>query len=657
VQYPAISAPVVGTVAVLAALAGVVEAVIRTARSGWVPVSDDAAIALRAHDMFTRHVPLVGMPSTLGAYAHGHAASHLGPLEFFALAPTYALSGRSPVGLLIGVLLVNAAAVIAIAWASNRIGGVRVLVFAMALIAFLAWGLGPLLGEIWNADVPLLPFAAFVVLAVAVGNRVLVALPWALLFGSFAVQAHLSYLGLVGIITLWTVGLAAWHGVRELRSTSGDARHAVVSRLRRIVVWSVVVVAACWWAPIVQQFTSSAGNLSAVASGFTSPSSSGGAAFGVHYVGLVVGLPPPFGKAPFDIAVGIRGHASAFDGVRFLFPWLVAVAGIVIATRRRAYGALATFATGAVTLFATTLTAVRTPVISGTTTALVYNMRWLWPAAIVFWFTVGLGAWQLFCRPSDVRGVHERGGERVGWPTAALCLVAVVIALWPRPGVPAASAADTRLTRLLAGRVVPALDGHGPYLLRSLGSSATITVVPGLAVDLERHGIGTYIDARPRPPIPPWGAQRVYTNQPIAGTIWVVSGNIKAPTVSARAIATATGATPAMEREAAQLRATILDAIGPGGVQLTAAGDRMASDPSRFPGHAAQLASVRSDPAAALDDGTLATLAAQHLVSLPDAAKDVIETYERLRPLVSTQWDATVFLDGPPADHAGVHGS
>ncbi|MCU1426716.1 MAG: hypothetical protein JWL83_716 [Actinomycetia bacterium] len=633
--------PCIGGIAVLAAVSGVVWAVVRAARIGWVPGADDAAIALRTQDVFSRHLPLLGMPSTLGVYAHGHPASHPGPLEFFALASPYALFGRSPAGLLVGVAIVNVASILAIAWACSRLGGWRLVTWSMLMTAILVWAIGTAAAEVWNPDIALLPFAAFLVLGATVANGAVSALPLAVLFGSFALQAHLSYLGLVALVTGWIVVVALWHGVRQWRADPTSRRG-----LQRVAVASTAVFVACWWAPVVQQFAGHPPNVSALLGGLTAGGSHvAGPRFAVHFVGRVIGVPPPFGMRPTNADTGMVGVASPADWARFALPWLLLALGFAVAFRRRSKLAAVTLATAAVSVGAATITAARVPSLETAGLVYIYNVRWLWPTAMFFWFAIVFATWQLIAVPDRTGRVLPR------WP-AVLCVgLAVVVASVPRVSATTVARADARLTRLLADSLTARVAGSGPLVVRGSGATAVVTVAPGLAVALERHGVHAYLLPPFPPPIAPWGNHREYTGQPVAGTVWVVSGGSGAPTPTARRVASASGVTGAVAREGRRLRdAMLADINREGGVRLTDAGRHLLANTSREAGRTIRtdLLAARDKPRAALSDGTLSTLVGDGLIAAPGGDPTALKRYGALRPLLSGEWNATVYLDRPP---------
>jgi hypothetical protein len=629
-------------VAIAAAMSGVVWATARAVVERWVPVADNAAIAFHTQDVFSRHVPLLGMPSTLGVYAQGHPASHPGPLEFFALAGPYAIFGRSPLGLLIGAALVNIASIAVIAWAAQRIGGTRLVTVAMLAVTVLVWAVGNSVREVWNPHIALLPFAAFLVLSATVASGRLTALPLALLFGSFALQAHLSYIGLVGLVLVWVLASATWNAVRSARVATGDDRLARRRQVRRVALWSLLVVALCWWPPIYQQFTGDDPNISALVGGFTSGGSEiAGARFAVRYVGRIVGLPPPFGMRPSSLRVGRLGHASFVDTVRFAVPWVVLAIVAFAAWRRRATRALFVLATAGFSLVAATLTAMRVPSLGRTGLVYLYNVRWLWPVAMFFWFAIAYAIW-------DVARVGDAPTRsRLRYVATACCVLAVIVALVPRVETDSVDIADARLTRRLSDAVVARVDG-GTYVVRAVGATGGITVAPGVAVELERHGVTTYLRPLYAPPISPWGEHRLYDGQTVDGTIWIVTGSTHPPSPTARRIASATGVDPDWEREAVRLRTSILDAIErDGGVRVTDDGKEVLErdDDTRTRG---RLAAAQDDPAESFVDGSLAELIDRRFLAPPRGASDELRRYEALRPILSGDWAATAYLDGPP---------
>lgn len=138
----------------------------------------------------------------LGPEARFHF-QHPGPAFFYLAVPFYETLGRGPVALGAAALAWNLIALVAFVRGASRLappaGG-----WLAALLA-LAWlegrGLGFLL-SFWNANLPVLPFAAALVAAARLAAGDWRALPLLALFGSMAVQTHAVYLVPVGLVSL-----------------------------------------------------------------------------------------------------------------------------------------------------------------------------------------------------------------------------------------------------------------------------------------------------------------------------------------------------------------------------------------------------------------------------------------------------------------------
>ena len=168
----------------------------------FVPSGDEASILYRIEQVGTRHTPLVGVYSTRGW-------AHPGPILYYLLAIPYRLSGGQPLAALAGACLLGLACVVLagyLAYRRRRWAGLAV--FA-ASTATLLYGLRPeTLLQIWNPDVPLMPYLAFCFALWGVAERDFVVLPAAVLLSSAIVQMHVSYLPLVVVGALSAV--AGW---------------------------------------------------------------------------------------------------------------------------------------------------------------------------------------------------------------------------------------------------------------------------------------------------------------------------------------------------------------------------------------------------------------------------------------------------------------
>src|SRR5215210_6603831 len=155
----------------------------------WHSSGDQGIELLRIADVGTRHTLLTGLWSRLGW-------SHPGPLLLWLLAPFERVAGET--GVLVGVALLNAAAVAAAVVLASRRDGVRSAALTALALAVLVHALGPaLLVDPWNPWAPVLPFALFLVASWGVADRDTVLLPIAVGVGSYCVQSHAGYALLV----------------------------------------------------------------------------------------------------------------------------------------------------------------------------------------------------------------------------------------------------------------------------------------------------------------------------------------------------------------------------------------------------------------------------------------------------------------------------
>ena len=243
---------------VVAALAPIVVATVRAIARGWIPPSDDAIFALRAHDVFTHNTPLLGPVSSVSLDA-GRVVNHPGPLFFDALAIPERLFGLAP-GAAIGTALVNCLAVIGIALVARRRGGPVLVVMSMGAAAILGWAMGSeILFEPWQPHILILPFLCFLMLVWSLSCGDLALLPWTVFVASFLLETHLSYVVLVPVLALWgLIGLAL--ELRRRRRDEPDAWPALRTRTWRTVGIAAGVLFLCWLQPLIEQVTTTRGN-------------------------------------------------------------------------------------------------------------------------------------------------------------------------------------------------------------------------------------------------------------------------------------------------------------------------------------------------------------------------------------------------------------
>ncbi|WP_286929041.1 MULTISPECIES: hypothetical protein [Aeromicrobium] len=221
---------------------------------GWLPHGDTAVAAVRIHDVFGPHTPLLGMPSTGGQIVEGAHAHHPGPMQFQLLAPLCALSGFAPWALVVGsFLLLTGLLGLALAAASRAAGRRGWLTVAVVHLAMIV-GVGAALVTPWN------PWVAMFALGASVSAA------WAVLTGhgrwwpvfvvviSLAAQSQLAIAPLALVLGLVTLGvsIALWRRGR-LEVTRGT------------LVLALVLGLACWAAPLVEVVRNEPDNLDLLA--------------------------------------------------------------------------------------------------------------------------------------------------------------------------------------------------------------------------------------------------------------------------------------------------------------------------------------------------------------------------------------------------------
>lgn len=263
----------------------------------WLPAGDDALIELRARDTGTAQTPLVGQPSTSGAYgSNATNVAHPGPLGFYVLAPGVRLFGATA-GILLSTMLVTGASVLVAAWTIFRQAGPRAGAWGAVLLAGAMWTAGgaglvdPLSSNFGRFA---LVATALLVWALACGDLRL--LPLTVAFWSFAVQQHLSVLPAGAVLAVVGAGALVVAGVRAARS----GRAAVLGVMRWVAV--ALGVGLVLWSPVLlEEVRSDPGNLTLLADYSEDPARVDlgyGSALG--QVVRVVGLPPFVSRSDVD---------------------------------------------------------------------------------------------------------------------------------------------------------------------------------------------------------------------------------------------------------------------------------------------------------------------------------------------------------------------
>jgi hypothetical protein len=193
----------------------------------------------------------------LGPEARFHF-QHPGPAPFYFAVPFYEWLGRGAASLGAAALVWNLVALLGFVRGASRLarpgGGFLAALLASAFLA--TRGLGFLL-SFWNANLPVLPFAAALVAAARVACGDPRALPVLAFFASLAVQAHAVYLVPVSLVGATALALHALPRLRRALPlpTAGNGR-----RLRSVLS-TAAVLGVLWALPLYDEWTGDYHNL------------------------------------------------------------------------------------------------------------------------------------------------------------------------------------------------------------------------------------------------------------------------------------------------------------------------------------------------------------------------------------------------------------
>lgn len=484
---------------VLLALLPILAAAVRAWVSGWAPEGDDAIIGMRVRDALSSNLPLVGMRSTSGLEDPALASHHPGPLEFYLLALPAALLGFSGAGLVLGVALLNAAAVVGTLVIGWQLGRHRVVLPLTGAVLALEWSLGAaLLVRPLNTFVAAFPLLLVLVSATALLLGRLGPMWVFALSATLVAQSNVAYAPLVAAVALLlaAVGLVRWWRVRHaVWPLPGWRPHR---RQRR---WgpgrvTAVVLALAWMPPLVELLTATPNNLTQLLAYRADGAQQGGGVRPDQRLSFAVGQLVPvarLGRYGDHLAVPPSPAVAALGMIMVLLLALAAVGGKRQVTTRRPWTvgrlacALAVFSLAAEVW---ALSFLRVSIAAA---------YWLLPTIVVSvfaWAALGIRVLELL--PAGIVG---RAGRQARLAAVALLVVALVPTLTtPTDGAwrgsrDAQQVSDAVLTALRE-RVRPGSDvvvlpaGLWPYL--SLASA--------VGFQTERAGFRTYaVSAWPYP--------------------------------------------------------------------------------------------------------------------------------------------------------------
>jgi hypothetical protein len=466
---------------VAAALPALLATIVITTK-WWSPQSDWADELLHVVDVGGSHTPLVGVYSRDGW-------SHPGPLLFYALAPFYRLLGQR--GLLVGTGVINVASLVgAVAVARRRATDWAAPLGALAGLALCASLTPSLLVNSWNPYVAVLPFFAMVVCAWAVIDGDTRMAPWMVLTGSFSVQCHVGYAVLVG--TVWLATFACW--VASRRRSVGLSDHPAPKRSTLVAV--VLVGAACWAPPILQQLTGHPGNLSAMAK------------FLLHSDEPRFGWSGAEKSMSFDLSPHVPWINGRDTGAGVLlassnpligltvFALVVALGVLAWRLGRRSAARLAFVSALIIVAGTFSIAQIMGPAVS-------YLVRWSWVIAAVTWVSIALSS--ISCVEALAHRRTRRASDDHARPDALLAsatsdrwgvrlasgLAVILVALLLAPSAVQASVPHPRRSQTvhtLATAIAPHLDRHDTYLIKWFDRNWVAGINTGVTAELSIDG-------------------------------------------------------------------------------------------------------------------------------------------------------------------------
>lgn len=536
--------------------------------AGWGPVGDNATLSIRAGDVLRGDPPLTGMPTTADTITGTKLLDHPGPIEVWSAAIPYRLLG--PVGLLLTVAAVNAAALVLAVVVGWRRGRAALATAVTATGLLLCWSLGTtVIRDPLNSHVSLIPMFALVLLAWDVRAGRWRTLPVAVATASWVAQAHVAYALPVATTFLGTAALM----VLDHRRRSPEARRRAARGRRHGVVWGVTVGLLLNLPLLIDQATGS-GNLGRMLGFGDQPGQ--GLGTGARVLVTSFGFPPAWLRPVNDPFVLLRAPTVvdllAFGATVGLVVWTT-----VDAHRRRDRTASTLLHAALLAVLGALLVVVRTPK-GGAVLAADPMLLWR-PVTAAVWLAVGWGTWRAVTArhpgwsiaPVARRALGITGG------LLALALVAVTVfapAKFGGYGEELMAPADT-----IATKASGAVADERLVQVNASGWAARLYLRHSIVERLERDGIATRT-ADPERAFRREGAGR---GAPSA-TVWVVSDPVepRAPAPGAVLVARTDLRAGGPYSQAAERRRKLRAAIDDAGeVQLRDGGRISLEDISR----------------------------------------------------------------------------
>ena len=467
----------------------ILTAAVRNGLRHWLPTWDAAILAVRVNDVFSSHMPLTGMAASPGG-GNQPFYSQPGSVEALLLAIPVKIFGLSW-GLLIGISLINSAAVVTFLWLTRRRCGFGFAVVAAVATVTLLWSLGSeVLVDVNPGQVGIIPFLAFLAAGWSVidGDDKAVVVMAAV--GNFLLLTHLRFAFVVPVVVLVTIAIRVAMLIRTRRM--GPAVR--VPHERQSTRWWLIAagLSIVLWLPTIWDQFAGSGNLMKLvrtATGAGTGSAHGSIAGGLGALASVTAvppwwLPPSFQLPPFD---------SAGDGksvvLRLVFGVML-LAGFTVlslsAYRRRDRTVLAGLATAVVAWVAMLTSWVLNP----SAQKLAFKYFWeVWPLSAFLWVVLAIAT----VRAVPVRARPSRARlRRLAVGGCALLVLGTVAAL-PRRNNCGGRCSSMRDEMIPASRAIRSTIAHadlgpGPVLVTATSGWPGILVAPSI-FGLQDRGI------------------------------------------------------------------------------------------------------------------------------------------------------------------------
>lgn len=501
-----------------AVLVPFVVSLVRAYHDGWVPSGDDANIATRALDVFSRHPPLTGLPSTTYVYGKKIFTQHPGPIEFYLLAVPVRLLGERT-GPLLGAATINATFVLIALWAIYRRAGVRVLLGAGVLMEALLFAAGTsVLSATLSSNMTMYSTLCTAVLVWALADGDLALLPVTAFVATYAAQQHLATdLVVVPLVIGGLVALVLTR-VRAQRPDHGS----------RFVVGALAIASVAWLPVAIDELARHPGNLTQIvrfARDGGRPTQ--GLTSAVTQLGHAI-VPPTLLAMRDVTGLTLIHHANALRTVVAGLELLALVAVLFAAARRnRALARLAVV----------TLVLVAVGVVNGANVPRgieanrASEFRWWWAAAFLTWMTLGWAVATFVPWRPDRRAMSRLA--RVAVVVVLAVLAATTVVTHGSDDVPREAEAFT-LERTIDTLVLPNVDRDHPVAVVYRGGTAALSVGNHLTFRLVQDGIAVQLSPNSARA---YGSYRDFQPGTHPSVIVISSGKDTAPPTPGRVVA------------------------------------------------------------------------------------------------------------------------